>query len=121
MCAGSYWTSDLQNIGTGTTGQVLTSAGSPLPSWTTPTTNNLLQFDCSLFKNYNMFTGQTYLLSSLFNIVYVDQTNTPSTLVIVLPNIGNGNFMHIQGCGTHNTSYSLTIAPFGLGGIRIHP
>ena len=93
MCAGVDSTLDLQNIGTGTTtGQVLTSTGAnSLPSWTTPSTNNVLQFDCSLFLNYSMFTGQTYLLSSLFNNVYVDQTNVSSS--IVLPNIGNGNYL----------------------------
>ena len=64
-------------------GQVLTSTGAnSLPSWTIP--NNLLQFDCSLFIKYNMFTGQSYLLSSLFNVVYVDQTNTPSMVYIIL-------------------------------------
>ena len=48
-----------------------------------------------------MLTGQTYLLSSLLNVIYVDQTNTQSIVFIVLPNINNGNFMDIQGCGSH--------------------
>ena len=37
-----------------------------------------------------------------------------------MPNIGNGNVMYIQGCGTHNTGYSIAIAPNGVGGIRVY-
>ena len=66
-----------------------------------------------------MFTGQTYLLSSLFNNIYVDQANVPSVVVIVLPVLLNSNFMYVQGCGTHNTNYSIGIAGPGVGGIRV--
>ena len=131
VCSGASEFAALQNIGSGTTGQILKSNGSSLPTWTSSTNINKTTYKYTIkYDAYDaslMDTQNHVHFDSAYYVHVFDLNNTvssPSTQGdIYLPNkFSNGQYCFIQfsnsapyGLHVHTDDYIIVTDSSGSG------